>query len=702
MRIHEKLITMLLATMVTWAMPEAILAKSMNHMSKVMTIGENTRLGIDTALESVPQLVIELKDGLTKGDMFYIHLDGAEWIEESLQGVQSVIESKRINPTQFEISVKQDIPEGKSMMIPILAKVVGEEATLRIDSNNTTLTEETLTFAHTSKEKGKVTALAPIKATEQGEMAKITVEEAYGGQFASGLAKGQSNKIRLSLDSTEFIWDITGGMATPKIEGIKAYSGISGNIEAFKLISPGVLEVTLPSNIKEVNTSQKGAFVIQGLGVKSKVKEPKPQRVTATVEGEWIDKGVLGALEIADFNVVIEPKESYHSLSGKYKEISFTLHESLPDSIQKNRGIDITFTGGITVPVSKDGNVAVYIEGKYYEFPPIEEEGRTIGFEMLGLEMPELSQKLDYTFKLDIEIGSEVEGKGKVIVEGRGLPKTLEADLIEVTQPVKAQIESFKVVEGKKEQVGGGITLTETQAGALEVGEKLFIRMDLEDMSLAKAPLVTVEKGDIGLGEAEVVEGGVALEILKKSTKPATISIKHFVVDVSGAVADGRYKVAIGGGAISQLSGTSMSIKEEGKTIDALIEEDFILVNMAPKNLRKITFKMGEEAYAVNGKYHHLDVPAHIEEGRTLVPIKYVAQALGISSDQVKWNKKTQEITLYGNKVIELEIGSNIMRVDGKKTYMATEVVLEKGRTMVPIGEISRALEVDTTWDDKT
>ncbi|MEG0999486.1 MAG: hypothetical protein RSG75_00440, partial [Cellulosilyticaceae bacterium] len=63
MRIHEKLITMLLATMVTWAMPEAILAKSMNHMSKVMTIGENTRLGIDTALESVPQLVIELKDG---------------------------------------------------------------------------------------------------------------------------------------------------------------------------------------------------------------------------------------------------------------------------------------------------------------------------------------------------------------------------------------------------------------------------------------------------------------------------------------------------------------------------------------------------------------------------------------------------------------------------------------------------------------
>lgn len=714
MRIHQKLITMLLVTMVIWTRPEAILAKSMNHMSKVMTIGENTRLGIDTALESVPQLVIELKDGLTKGDMFYIHLDGAEWIEESLQVViknpvgeiqaetQSVIDSKRINPTQFEISVKQDIPEGKSMMIPILAKVVGEEATLRVDSNNTTLTEETLTFAHTSKEKGKVTALAPIKVTEQGEMAKITVEEAYGGQFASGLAKGQSNKIRLSLDSTEFVWDITGDMATPKIAGIKAYSEISGNIEAFKLISPGVVEVTLPSNIKEVNASQKGAFVIEGIGVKSKSKEPRPQRVTATVEGDWIDKCALSVLEIADFNVVIEPKESYHSLSGKYKEVSFTLRESLPGSIQKNRGIDIIFTGGITVPLSKDGNVAVDIEGRRYEFPPIKEKGRAIGFEMLGLEMPELLEKLDYTFKLDIEIGSEVAGKGKVIVEGRGLPKTLEADIIEVTQPVKAQIESFKVVEGKKAQVGGRVTLTEAQAGALEVGEKLFIQMDLEDMSLAKAPLVTVEKGDIGLGEAEVVEGGVALEILKKSTKPSTISIKHFVVDVSGAAADGRYKVAIGGKAISQLSNESMNNKEEAKAIDALIEEDFILVNMAPKDLKKIKFKMGEEAYSVNGRYHHLDVPAYIEKGRTLVPIKYVAEALGIPSDQVKWNKETQEITLYGSKVIELEIGSNIMRVDGKKTYMATEVVLEKGRTMVPIGEISRALEVDTIWDDKT
>lgn len=41
------------------------------------------------------------------------------------------------------------------------------------------------------------------------------------------------------------------------------------------------------------------------------------------------------------------------------------------------------------------------------------------------------------------------------------------------------------------------------------------------------------------------------------------------------------------------------------------------------------------------------------------------------------------------------------MKVDGKKSYMATSAELVSGRNMVSVGEVARALDVEVQWNNK-
>lgn len=56
-----------------------------------------------------------------------------------------------------------------------------------------------------------------------------------------------------------------------------------------------------------------------------------------------------------------------------------------------------------------------------------------------------------------------------------------------------------------------------------------------------------------------------------------------------------------------------------------------------------IIMKLNDVNYTVNGIPHVMDVAPHIENGRTVEPIRYVCEALGAT---VNWDPVTQEITI--------------------------------------------------------
>jgi N-acetylmuramoyl-L-alanine amidase len=63
----------------------------------------------------------------------------------------------------------------------------------------------------------------------------------------------------------------------------------------------------------------------------------------------------------------------------------------------------------------------------------------------------------------------------------------------------------------------------------------------------------------------------------------------------------------------------------------------------AVKGNTTVILRIGETTALVNSQHFDLDVPAKIVNGRTLAPLRFVGEAFG---ETVKWNPKTEVIAL--------------------------------------------------------
>lgn len=93
----------------------------------------------------------------------------------------------------------------------------------------------------------------------------------------------------------------------------------------------------------------------------------------------------------------------------------------------------------------------------------------------------------------------------------------------------------------------------------------------------------------------------------------------------------------------------------------------------------------------VDGSKVAFDVPPKVEDGRTLVPVRALTEAMGAD---VKWdaNAKTATIT-KGEKTIKLTAGSNQASVDGKLITLDVPAKIDEGRVLVPLRFIGENLD---------
>lgn len=66
----------------------------------------------------------------------------------------------------------------------------------------------------------------------------------------------------------------------------------------------------------------------------------------------------------------------------------------------------------------------------------------------------------------------------------------------------------------------------------------------------------------------------------------------------------------------------------------------------ATKNEAVLTYRMGELAATLNGKTLSLNVPGQIVEGNTMIPLRFVSEALGST---VKWDALTRAIRIVSS-----------------------------------------------------
>ena len=89
-----------------------------------------------------------------------------------------------------------------------------------------------------------------------------------------------------------------------------------------------------------------------------------------------------------------------------------------------------------------------------------------------------------------------------------------------------------------------------------------------------------------------------------------------------------------------------------------------------------------------------------IADGRTLVPLRAVMEALGF---EVEWEPTQNRVNLEKPGFdISLTIGSRIMVVNGNNVSLDVSAQLINNRTMVPLRAISEATGMEVRWDDES
>lgn len=116
---------------------------------------------------------------------------------------------------------------------------------------------------------------------------------------------------------------------------------------------------------------------------------------------------------------------------------------------------------------------------------------------------------------------------------------------------------------------------------------------------------------------------------------------------------------------------------------------------------RDYTFDASPIRVRLNGRYVDFDQPPITENGRTLVPMRAIMEALGIT---VNWEASSNTaVATKGNTTLRLQIDNPVPVRNGQRLpALDVPARMVGGRTLVPGRAVAESFEMDVQWDNET
>ncbi|MGC8943760.1 MAG: copper amine oxidase N-terminal domain-containing protein, partial [Caldisericia bacterium] len=115
-----------------------------------------------------------------------------------------------------------------------------------------------------------------------------------------------------------------------------------------------------------------------------------------------------------------------------------------------------------------------------------------------------------------------------------------------------------------------------------------------------------------------------------------------------------------------------------------------------------LELQIGNPTPKVNGAYGDpLEAAPFIKDGRTMVPLRFIAEAFGA---QVEWIPETKGINISlelksAVHTIGLQVGNPTAIVDGQVVTLDVAPVIVNGRTFVPLRFVAEAFGASVDWN---
>lgn len=111
-------------------------------------------------------------------------------------------------------------------------------------------------------------------------------------------------------------------------------------------------------------------------------------------------------------------------------------------------------------------------------------------------------------------------------------------------------------------------------------------------------------------------------------------------------------------------------------------------------------FTVGKSSYLLNGRTVTMDVAPYVKKGRTFLPLRFAANAVGVADENITWNPALRKITIIkGDRVVQFVIGSKVLTLNRTPVTMDVAPEIISGRVMLPIRWLAVALDVPVEWN---
>ena len=505
--------------------------------------------------------------------------------------------------------------------------------------------------------------------------------------FSSGMIAGRESKYRVVIKESMEDVLVNGRQLTFSLN--KGYMLDAGTTKTKAAIEALRGEISLPSEMELTTVT---------------LDDTKITGFTVTVESdkEEIDEYTLKIPVGADLEEVEDEMFNETELKKDTKKTSTKKTSNSDDELSSesdDSGSDnVTFSGGTKSKSDNDDN---------------DSDDET--------SKKKSSSTVSESDPINLTISGKAIANDEVVTKIADILVPIEVDITE---------KAYKV--GTQGQEGEDIIIRETSAGMIQKGT-FFIAFDrLDGISFDKAPTVEVVSGNLKLGKGTLVRNGneitgVKFNIPKTSTKASEIKISDIKVTVDRTVPQGRTGILVGGSALTKGEGVASklyaNIKEESldetnETIKKTITDSLNDMQKQNSQLQQqlqmqqqqntepaltTVFTIGSTAYTVNGTQKVMTTaPYASQAGRIMVPVKYVADALGIPGDNIFCNNGIVTIMAKNNTTVQFKSGSKVMLFNGAQIPMDEKTIITNGRTFVPVSFAAKALGLSYSYDDTT
>jgi hypothetical protein len=102
----------------------------------------------------------------------------------------------------------------------------------------------------------------------------------------------------------------------------------------------------------------------------------------------------------------------------------------------------------------------------------------------------------------------------------------------------------------------------------------------------------------------------------------------------------------------------------------------------------------------LNGVQLNFDVQPQLIDSRTMVPMRKIFETLGATVEW--YNEAQVAVASKGDIIIELKIGSTIMIKNKQAIFLDVPPQVIDGRTLVPVRAVAESFDAEVKWDENT